>query len=99
MSNQQPEALRLAEIAGGYTGLTVDEANQCATELLRLHAENEALRVDAERYRWLRKSLPAGQGSLTVTLDDRRNGCFNKPVFMESMDAAIDAARKEGGAA
>ena len=58
---------------------------------------------DAQRYRWLRKSLPAGQGSLTVTLDDRCNGCFNKPVFMDSLDAAIDAAMlaaaKQGGSA
>lgn len=47
---------------------------------------------DAERYRWLRKSLPAGQGSLTVLLDDRCNGAFHKAVFMESLDASIDAA-------
>lgn len=47
---------------------------------------------DAERYRWLRKSLPAGQGSLTVLLDDRCNGCFQRPVFMGSLDSAIDAA-------
>ena len=44
MSEQQPEALRLADLAGGYTGLTVDEANQAAAELRRLHAEVERLR-------------------------------------------------------
>lgn len=47
---------------------------------------------DAQRYRWLRKSLPAGQGSLTVLLDDRCNGAFHKAVFMESLDASIDTA-------
>ena len=52
----------------------------------------DAVVRDAERYRWLRKSLPAGQGSLTVLLDDRCNGAFHKAVFMESLDAAIDAA-------
>lgn len=39
----QPEALRLADLAGGYTGLTVDEANQAAAELRRLHAINAEL--------------------------------------------------------
>ena len=39
----QPEALRLADLAGGYTGLTVDEANQAAAELRRLHAVNAEL--------------------------------------------------------
>lgn len=42
--SKQPEALRLADLAGGYTGLTVDEANQAAAELRRLHADVERLR-------------------------------------------------------
>lgn len=62
-------------------------------ELLQEAADEiDALRADADRYRWLRKSLPAGQGSLTVLLDDRCNGCFQRPVFMGSLDEAIDAA-------
>lgn len=53
---------------------------------------------DAMRYRWLRDhSLAAGQGSITVELDDRANGHFSRPIFLAELDAAIDAARKQGG--
>ena len=53
---------------------------------------------DAARYRWLREhSLAAGQGSITVELDDRANGHFSRSIFLAELDAAIDAARSAGG--
>lgn len=50
--SEQPTAMRLVErLQSGWGTALRDE---CASELRRLHAENEALRSDAERYRWLR---------------------------------------------
>jgi hypothetical protein len=52
-----------------------------AAELRRLHVENEALRADAERYRWLR---------------DPKNAYHDAwNYFSHNIDAAIDAARSE----
>lgn len=49
---------------------------------------------DAERYRYLRSHcLCAGHGSITVFLDDRHGtGNRAKPLHLEEMDVAIDAA-------
>lgn len=44
--NQQPEALRLADL--------IPHLQAMGDELRRLDAENETLRKDAERYRWLK---------------------------------------------
>lgn len=68
--NQQPEALRIAAGLSASPECTCAawSANECAcdavwpehfvteaaAELRRLHEENEALRKDAERYRWLK---------------------------------------------
>lgn len=68
---------------------------RAAADALEAQArEIERLRQDAARYRWLREhSLAAGQGSITVELDDRANGNFSRPIFLAELDAAIDAAR------
>lgn len=82
---ETPEGIEWTDVEpwiDGYTPLYTHPAPGVPDDVAR----------DAERYRWLRNSLPAGQGSLTVLLDDRRNGCFNKPLFMGQLDAAIDAA-------
>lgn len=58
---------------------------------------DDSIVLDAMRYRWLREhSLAAGQGSITVELDDRANGNFSRSIFLAELDAAIDAARKQG---
>ena len=54
----QPKALYLADILED-AGKPADIAESAAAELRRLHAENEALRVDAERYRYLRNRYPS----------------------------------------
>lgn len=61
------------------------------TRIAALEAENEALRKDAERYRWLRdgdadaatKDFPIAKGCVT-----------NNSLWDHKLDAAIDAARK-----
>ena len=56
MTTQQPEALRLADrikSSGQFTNLGELDA-AAAAELRRLHAENEALRKDAERWKAVR---------------------------------------------
>ena len=76
--------------------LSVDEAMKCESEdwdsvvplcvAKEIERENEALRKDAERYRWLRVSkcnpaYPARSGQYGVSM-----------IFGEHLDAVIDAA-------
>lgn len=60
MTHEQPEALRLAEEISDLQCSTEDAAKKIAAaadELLRLHAENEALRKDASCFRfWVREA-------------------------------------------
>jgi hypothetical protein len=51
------------------------------TELRRLRAENEALRVDAVRYRWLRDACDNDPGNIGIEYADTLG-----------VDAAIDTA-------
>ena len=122
------EALRLIEIASGYTGLTVDEANQAAallrqqaeriaelegergnlletvaadTTMLfdlcaerdRLRAEVERLRVDAERYQWLR--FEHQRHDPICHLSWKRNGDRSSSEWVNTtdIDTALDHAR------
>lgn len=77
-----------------------------ADELRRLQAENESLRSDAERYRWLANRVLAcdygdndAQGRQVgwrIRHDLLSRQGQRQPAFMfgDSIDAAIDAARK-----
>lgn len=57
-----------------------------------LKAENEALRKDAERYRWLRQaSATDGEYTHGVCIDLWENGCGFE-VTLEEADAAVDTA-------
>ena len=58
-----------------------------AAELRRLHAENEALRTDAERYRWLRDKGPSAERCMLCGYDGLRQR------EADDLDAAVDAAR------
>lgn len=60
-------------------------------EIEVLEAENEALRKDAERYRWLRDPKNHEQLGVGQWIGDDR---FNWLTATEA-DAAIDAAMKE----
>lgn len=69
-------------------------AQSAAAELRRLAAENDALRKDAERYRWLRDA-PIGdddQEWISVALFDI-GGVSG--IDGKELDTAIDAAMKE----
>jgi hypothetical protein len=54
----------------------------------KLKAERDALRVDAERYRWLREHSCQSDGNNIESWSTHEDPA--------SLDAAIDAARKEG---
>ena len=61
-----------------------------AAEVRRLHEENERLKVDAERYRWLRDAgATFYTGGPEIT-----DGSDKVHVCEFAMDAAIDAARR-----
>lgn len=87
--NQQPEALWLADRNGNLIQQLrrtpmpladlIPHLQAMGDELRRLHEENEALRKDAERYRFLR---------------DSQEGKSVRIMFRNEWDAAIDAALK-----
>lgn len=82
----QPTALFLADILED-AGKPADIAEKCAAELRRLYAENEALRKDAERYRFIR--------------DADRSDCITPELAlyaMESLDEYVDAAMDDEAA-
>jgi hypothetical protein len=74
----QPKPLFLADVIDNDP-TSAAHHDEAAAELRRLHAEVEALRADAERYRWLRIG----------GIDHLLHGRF------EELDAAIDAARSK----
>jgi hypothetical protein len=92
--SEQPEALRLA--AGLEGDYSISYQPYAAAELRRLHAECEALRADAERYRWLRECARATSehwgGRWSLVIEGPAPGGNAPPA---SIDAAIDAALKE----
>jgi hypothetical protein len=67
----------------------IQEGEKALEAIARLRAEAEALRVDAERYRWLRERGESFQwmNIIRIDVDD-----------FDDFDAAIDAARgKDNG--
>lgn len=67
-----------------FITIAIEWAGEAAKEVVRLKAEVEALRADAERYRWLRDECTDG---------DIRAGLGYIGWEENSIDAAIDAAR------
>lgn len=90
--NEKPEALLLADECEESARAWANEVTtrqQAAAELRRLHAENEALRKDAERYRWLREYYsPECSGRYMTDID---RGWYGDGI---DLDDAIDAAMK-----
>jgi hypothetical protein len=84
----QPTALRLADALDAViTPYSLE--SKAAAELRRLHAEVEALRADAGRYRWLRENST----EYSLTQKDSFGG--RELMGWEALDAAIDAARSK----
>jgi len=69
---------------------------RCASMLRTLSQENEALKADAERYRWLR-ALPieAPQIGLDVVMWSKDDDSVNSGIGIRlaGLDAAIDAMK------
>ena len=84
---------QLKQVEAGYA-----TRNDEVTGLLGMHAELReqlaALRLDAERYRWLRNdSFGQFVHPIVVSQTRTERGInYIGPVFYESLDAAIDAA-------
>jgi hypothetical protein len=73
-----------------------DARLKLADEFERLRAEVDALRADAERYRWLRndaKNTDVTQPIVVRGYDGPAGNYFNEPLWDDELDAAIDAAR------
>ena len=84
--NEQPEALRLAdELAIQDQCDFYKVCEEAALELRWLHEENERLRRDAYRYRWLRDMI----------YDDRIIVAADRMLNGEALDVAVDAALQE----
>ncbi len=59
-------------------------------EIDRLRAENEALRKDAERYRWLRDDAPE-EWDVTRWLDNETQEIHVQDYLDEAIDTAMEA--------
>jgi hypothetical protein len=72
------------------------EDYQDAMEIARrLERDSDALRADAERYRWLRDGGNANAWTARSIQDE--DGTWDSyPIFSAYLDAAIDAAKQEG---
>ena len=95
MTDNQPEALRLADELLSPAILYTHDRAQIAAELRRLHAENEALRDDAKRYRWLREQMLGvdfdwNESGITALYFEMPDGC----AYGGDCDRNIDAAMK-----
>ena len=90
--SKQPEALRLASELEAPVGTqsTYSVMQQAAAELRRLHGECDALRADAERYRWLRDMDEDPVMSLAAQYTDCNGSAIS--ISMR-VDASIDAER------
>jgi hypothetical protein len=78
-----------------YAALVTAETGK---EIAALREENERLRTDAERYRWLReesKKRPAVYSGDVEWMVSRVQKGMGNNYFGEKIDAAIDAAMKE----
>lgn len=88
------EIERLEELASSDRDRVMAVIGQYANieaERDQLKAENEALRKDAERYRWLR--LGMGKAIVVVPDNDRSCDCELFEVLLESeVDQSVDAA-------
>lgn len=105
----QPKALRrVADLEAMHERGTLKRGHidEMLSELRRLYAENESLRADAERYRWLREtrfiwsdfSYISGVHPTTVGIEFRWFATDSKKPTRDDLDKAITAAKRGGEA-
>ena len=97
---EQPEALRLADLLVEYLGAEHPAVRAISAELRRLHEENESLRADAERYRWLRKTryrdkYPNSEFDFAMHLEFTVSGVWSNNRDPAVLDACIDTEIKK----
>lgn len=102
------EALNPKDFALWSNGITsiIELATKQAAEIASLRAERDAMKADAERYRWLRNVNPKGEIIFDHSKEEK--GVFvlyipfdgepieNDAEMVIRMDAAIDAAKEQG---
>jgi hypothetical protein len=88
---QVSEALRLADLCNRHGHLTNIERSQIDAELRRLHAENEELRKDAERYRFLRDNSATYPAPQSPSVEELRE------LASEALSAAESCGHPLGG--
>ena len=98
MTRELIERLRTQFPACEYHKAVIDTQRlkrEAADELERLTVERDALRKDAERYRWLR-TAKTGKTLAVATVHSSWNMWLNTIELDAAIDAAIDAARENG---
>ena len=80
----------------GTDYVSADFARQLERDLSAARAECERLRKDAERYRWLRNESQSRDDEVPIVVIWKANGHGQECCAKDELDAAIDAARKEG---
>ena len=94
------EALRVknnqmeTEINTAWQEVKTEQRLSFRDQVAKLEAENDALRADAERYRWLRDQSGGYASNAKFTIY-YRDGDWVQRVRPDDLDAAIDAARSK----
>jgi hypothetical protein len=93
-----PREIQSLRNLGNECEAAADLIEQQAAEIARLTAERDALRVDAERYRWLRDRVPAevfdARGIKAGAWIDCEDDAGQLTLLTgEDADQTIDAAR------
>jgi hypothetical protein len=76
-----------------HAALPVVGHSPCAgCEIERLKAENEELRKDAERYRWIRSDVSVGKSDFCIMRKHWGADSLSAVVCLDEADIQIDAA-------
>jgi len=87
--------------SGGFADADAlaEKSIELTAKIAALEAERDALKQDAERYRWLRECSPVNSGRMMgVRIHHYLDGVYvtSDWINLDDLDAAIDAARAKG---
>ena len=94
MANTPESAAKAREMHDDYRSASCEDVARAVDREMEARAEVERLRVDAERYRWLRDAHPL-DGKLWIAMGVPHSPAGISCWRHEQADAAIDAAIKE----